>query len=299
MSKIIGVKLQEWGKVFYYDAQQIELLNQDQIIIETDEGLGLGTVRLLHTEQIVNQQSDRLRKVIRKANDEDLMQLERNKEKENTAFTYCRDKIERLNLNMKLVNVDYLFDGSKATFYFTAEERVDFRELVKDLASYFHTRIELRQVGVRDEARIKGGIGPCGRRLCCSTWIDNFEPVSVKMAKVQKLSLNPANISGMCGRLMCCLAYEYQNYVSGEMKRAAAAKEKEKEKEKEEKKLEIYRAEQPLKKTEPVPERKKEGQKKGARKGPQRAKEASPKKGRRDWKRYKQKKGKKTEGKKD
>ena len=295
MSKIIGVKLQEWGKVFYYDAQQIELLNLDQIIIETDEGLGLGTVKLLHAEQIANQQSDRLKKVIRKANDEDLMQLERNKEKENTAFTYCRDKIKRFNLNMKLVNVDYLFDGSKATFYFTAEERVDFRELVKDLASYFHTRIELRQVGVRDEARIKGGIGPCGRRLCCSTWIDNFEPVSVKMAKVQKLSLNPANISGMCGRLMCCLAYEYQNYVSGEMKRAAAAKAQEKE----EKKLEINEFEKSLKKTEPVPERKKEGQKKGTRKGPQRAKEASPKKGRRDWKRYKQKKGKKTEGKKD
>ena len=295
MSRIIGVKFKEWEKVCPYDAQEIELADRDQIIIETDEGLGMGTVKILHAEQAGNQLPERLKKVVRKANDEDLMQKERNNEKESAAFAYCRERIVELNLNMKLVNVDYLFDGSKATFYFTAEERVDFRELVKDLASYFHTRIELRQVGVRDEARIKGGIGPCGRRLCCSTWIDNFEPVSVKMAKVQKLSLNPTNISGMCGRLMCCLAYEYQNYVSGEMARAAAARAQENK----EKKQEIIESEQPLKMTEAMPERKKEGQKEGSRKGQQRTKGGPQKKGRRDWKRHKQKKGKKTEGKQD
>lgn len=227
MLNIVDVKFDEWGKSFAFDAQDMELRDRDKVIVETEDGLSIGTVRksLVNIEREAPKKP--LKKVLRKANEEDLMQLERNREKEATSRSYCQDKISEMGLQMKLVKVDQLFDGSKATFYFTADERVDFRELVKDLASRFHTRIELRQIGVRDEARHKGGIGPCGRILCCSTWINNFEPVSVKMAKKQGLSLNPANISGMCGRLMCCLSYEFQNYVDGTMDKVAAAKAKE------------------------------------------------------------------------
>lgn len=224
MLNIVDVKFEEWGKSYSFDAQDLELSDREKVIVEKEEGVSIATVRksLVNIEKEAPQRP--LKKVLRRANEEDLMQLERNHEKEMTSRNYCQDKIAEMGLQMKLVKVDYLFDGSKATFYFTADERVDFRELVKDLASRFHTRIELRQIGVRDEARHKGGIGPCGRILCCSTWINNFDPVSVKMAKKQGLSLNPSNISGMCGRLMCCLAYEYQNYVDGTMAQVAAEK---------------------------------------------------------------------------
>lgn len=224
MLNIVDVKFDEWGKSYSFDAQEIELKDREKVIVETEEGLNIATVRksLVNIEREAPQKP--LKKIVRRANEEDLMQLERNHEKEATSRSYCQDKIADMGLLMKLAKVEYLFDGSKATFYFTADERVDFRELVKDLAGRFHTRIELRQIGVRDEARHKGGIGPCGRILCCSTWIDKFEPVSVKMAKKQGLALNPANISGMCGRLMCCLAYEYQNYVDGTMAKVAAEK---------------------------------------------------------------------------
>jgi len=227
MLNIVDVKFQEWGKTYSFDAQNMELKDREKVIVETEEGLNIATVRKRLADAKRKEPEKSLKKVLRRANEEDLMQLERNCEKEASSRNYCRDKIAEMGLQMKLVKVEYLFDGSKATFYFTADERVDFRELVKNLAARFHTRIELRQIGVRDEARTKGGIGPCGRLLCCSTWIDNFEPVSVKMAKKQGLALNPANISGMCGRLMCCLAYEYQNYVDGTMAKVAAKKAKE------------------------------------------------------------------------
>ena len=210
MLNIVDVKFQEWGKAYLFDAHDIELKDREKVIVETEEGLDIATVRKRLVVADREAPPQPLKKVVRRANEEDLMQLERNHEKEATSRSYCQDKIADMGLLMKLVKVEYLFDGSKATFYFTADERVDFRELVKDLAGRFHTRIELRQIGVRDEARHKGGIGPCGRILCCSTWIDKFEPVSVKMAKKQGLALNPANISGMCGRLMCCLSYEHK-----------------------------------------------------------------------------------------
>jgi len=297
MLKIVGVKFQEWGKVYHYASQDLALADSDPVIIETDDGLGLGSVKLLPGGPDGEKRPERLKKVLRKANDEDLMQQERNREKENAAFAYCREKIEELKLNMKLVNVDYLFDGSKATFHFTAEERIDFRELVKDLAGRFHTRIELRQIGVRDGARIKGGIGPCGRRLCCSTWINEFEPVSVKMAKAQNLSLNPANISGMCGRLMCCLAYEYQNYVSGEMARAAAARIREQGEKREEASPSI----EPVReKSETMPQPKKREKNNTHVEDREAAKDRRPAgKRKRDWKRFKKKKGAKEEGSKN
>jgi len=217
MLKVVGIKFQEWGKIYSFDAQSFDLKQKDKVIVETESGLSYGAVKVAPYEKEDGGFDRDLKKVLRKATDEDFMQIERNREKEVDAFNRCRDIIEKVGLCMKLVNVEYMFDGSKAIFYFTAEERVDFRELVKDLACQLHIRVEMRQIGVRDEAKKKGAVGPCGRMLCCSTWITSFEPVSVKMAKKQGLSLNPANISGMCGRLMCCLAYEYQNYVDGVM----------------------------------------------------------------------------------
>lgn len=294
MSSIVGVKLREWERVQQCNAQEIELKEKDLIILETDDGLGSGTVKILHRQETSEDVKKGLKKIIRKANDEDLMQLERNHEKENTAFSYCQGKIKVFRLNMKLVSTEYLFDGSKAIFYFTAEERVDFRALVKELAAHFHIRIELKQIGVRDEAKIKGGIGPCGRLLCCSEWINSFEPVSVKMAKVQNLSLNPTNISGMCGRLMCCLSFEYQNYVSGEMSRQKEVKEPAK--------VEIVRGKSPpperrRPRAKPaVPEEKKEEIAKNDKPD---EKQRPPKKGKRNWKKFRQKKRKQGEQKKE
>lgn len=223
MLKIAGIKFKDWGKVYTFDTQGLELKKTDKVIVESEGGLCFGSVRMAPYEPDQNALRKDLKKVVRLATDEDLMQLARNNEKETDAFILCRDTIDKMGLTMKLVNVEYTFDGSKAMFHFTAEERVDFRELVKNLAGQVHTRIEMRQIGVRDEAKKKGGIGPCGRILCCTTWIDNFGPVSVKMAKVQGLSLNPANISGMCGRLMCCLAFEHKNYIDGVMPKKTSA----------------------------------------------------------------------------
>ena len=219
MLKVAGVKFKDWGKVYTFDTQGLELKKTDKVIVESEGGLCFGSVRVPPYEPEQNAPRRDLKKVIRIATDEDLMQLARNKEKETDAFILCRETIAKMNLDMKLANVEYTFDGSKALFYFTAEERVDFRELVKNLAGQVHTRIEMRQIGVRDEAKKKGGIGPCGRILCCTTWIDSFGPVSVKMAKVQGLSLNPANISGMCGRLMCCLSHEVELYPTNSRNR--------------------------------------------------------------------------------
>jgi len=213
MEKAVVVKLMGLGKVCPPCPEGIELHRMDDIILESDSGLFFGTVKSAPSEPAFTGAPESTYRIVRKATEEDLMQVERNSEKGNEAFGYCHDKIAQIGLNMKLVSVDYLFDGSKIVFNFTADERVDFRELVKTLASRFHTRVEMKQIGVRDEAKIKGGIGSCGRVLCCSTWITRFEPVSVKMAKAQGLSLNPTNISGMCGRLMCCLSYEYKNYL--------------------------------------------------------------------------------------
>ncbi len=213
--KVVVVTLDGLGSICPPYPEGIELQRKDNIIVETDSGLFFGTVKSLPSESTFKNPPDNDYRILRKATEEDLMQVERNVEKGNEAFKYCREATVEMKLNMKLVDVNYLFDGSKIVFSFTADERVDFRELVKRLANRFHRRVEMRQIGVRDEAKIKGGIGICGRVLCCSTWINRFDPVSVKMAKAQGLSLNPANISGMCGRLMCCLSYEYENYVGG------------------------------------------------------------------------------------
>lgn len=256
---ITGIKFDEWGKTYDFDSDGMELEISDKVVVETEEGLAFGTVRTAPSEQSHQKPGGNLKKVIRKVSEEDLMQQARNQEKANDAFKACYSRIEETALDMKLINVEYLFDGSKAIFYYSAEERVDFRELVKDLASKLHTRIEMRQIGVRDEAKRKGGIGPCGRMLCCTTWIDKFGPVSVKMAKVQGLALNPSNISGMCGRLMCCLSYEHQNYLDGTMAKYAAAvraKSKiEKEQDKEEEVTPLFTRKERPGKNEQVKER--------------------------------------------
>jgi len=183
-----------------------------QVIVETARGQEIGTVVTLEKEMSEEKLVLPLKKVVRKATEEDCCRVEENKQKESIAFSRCQKKIIEHSLDMKLVDVEYNFDRNKIIFYFTSEERVDFRELVKDLASIFKTRIELRQIGVRDEAKLKGGIGPCGRAFCCSTFLEEFEPVSIRMAKGQNLSLNPTKISGVCGRLMCCLRYEADAY---------------------------------------------------------------------------------------
>lgn len=208
MPSVVGVRFKRAGKVYYFDPAQIDLQKGDHVIVETARGLEYGEVvspvREVQTEDVVAP----LKAVIRKATPEDAIQLAENKNKEEEAFTVGVERIAAHGLQMKLVDVEHTFDGSKIIFYFTADGRVDFRELVKDLASIFRTRIELRQIGVRDEAKMLGGLGTCGRALCCSTFLGDFAPVSIKMAKEQNLSLNPGKISGLCGRLMCCLRYE-------------------------------------------------------------------------------------------
>ena len=212
MTKVVSVKFKDAGRSYYFDPDNIELAEGDKVIVESAGGLSFGTVsegvREVSEEAIVKE----LKKVCRKANDKDIAQLEENRKKEENAFAVCERKIAEHNLEMKLVRVEYAFDGSKITFFFTADGRVDFRELVKDLVAQFHTRIELHQIGVRDEARMLGGLGICGRPYCCKQFLNDFEPVSIKMAKEQGLSLNPTKISGSCGRLMCCLKYEQDAY---------------------------------------------------------------------------------------
>src|SRR5690625_5173271 len=210
--EVIGVRFKKAGKIYYFDPGQNRLSNEDHVIVETVRGVEYGKVvianKMVDEEDVVLP----LKKVIRVANEEDHQTVSENNEKTEEAFQICTSKIIEHELEMNLVDVEYTFDRNKIIFYFTADGRVDFRELVKDLASVFKTRIELRQIGVRDEAKMLGGIGPCGRMLCCSTFLGDFEPVSIKMAKDQNLSLNPAKISGLCGRLMCCLKYENDDY---------------------------------------------------------------------------------------
>ncbi|NLW17136.1 MAG: stage 0 sporulation family protein [Firmicutes bacterium] len=208
MPNVVGVRFKRAGKVYYFDPAQIDLQKGDHVIVETARGLEYGEVVTPVREVPPGDVVAPLKAVIRKATDADAEQLAANKDKEKEAFNIALERIAAHGLEMKLVDVEYTFDGSKIIFYFTADGRVDFRELVKDLASIFRTRIELRQIGVRDEAKMLGGLGTCGRALCCSTFLGDFAPISIKMAKEQNLSLNPGKISGLCGRLMCCLRYE-------------------------------------------------------------------------------------------
>jgi len=212
MTEIIGVRFKNSGKVYYFNPEGKKYSKGQDVIVETARGVEMGTVA------IPNKMSDDgnivtpLKPVLRAATEKDYKQAEENEQKEKEAFKICSEKIAKHNLDMKLVGVEYTFDQNKVLFYFTSDGRVDFRELVKDLASVFKTRIELRQIGVRDEAKIIGGLGVCGRKLCCASHLGGFEPVSIKMAKEQNLSLNPTKISGTCSRLMCCLKYEQEAY---------------------------------------------------------------------------------------
>lgn len=213
MVDVVGVKFKDAGKVYYFGPGEVQVQRGDHVIVETARGLEYGTVtmgnRQVPEEEIVSPLKD----IVRVATEADGQKHLQNLEKRDRAMQLCQEKIDAHGLEMKLVDVEYTFDNSKVVFYFTADGRVDFRELVKDLAAVFRMRIELRQIGVRDEAKMLGGVGNCGRGLCCHTWLREFEPVSIKMAKVQNLSLNPTKISGICGRLMCCLKYENDLYA--------------------------------------------------------------------------------------
>lgn len=210
--EIIGVKFKPSGKVYYFDANKHSANTENSVIVETARGLEIGTVAVANKMVKRNEIVAPLRSVIRIATDADLKHAEENKQKEAEAFEICKNKIADHKLDMNLVEAEYTFDNSKLLFYFTSDGRVDFRELVKDLASVFRTRIELRQIGIRDEAKLLGGLGVCGRPFCCSSFLSDFVQVSIKMAKEQNFSLNSAKISGACGRLMCCLRYEHETY---------------------------------------------------------------------------------------
>lgn len=212
MPSVAGVVFQRTGKVYYFDPSGLSLKAGDYVIVKTQRGMEFGEVVTPLTDLAEEELSAPLKKIIRRASDDDRAQMERNKEKEEEAFGLCEEKIYEHNLKMRLVDVKYAFDGHEITFYFTADARVDFRELVKDLAGILKTRVELRQIGVRDEARLMGGLGPCGRAQCCTLYSGDFEPVSIRMAKDQDLPLNPWKISGACGRLMCCIKYESATY---------------------------------------------------------------------------------------
>ena len=212
MAEVIGVRFKEVGKVYYFDPNGIQMKKGDMAIVETARGVECGEVAMENREIEDKDIVHPLKKMIRKATQGDLKKVEENRKKERHAFEICEKKILDHKLEMKLVDVVYTFDNNKILFYFTADGRVDFRELVKDLASVFRTRIELRQIGVRDEAKMMGGLGICGRPFCCTSFLGEFQPVSIKMAKEQGLSLNPVKISGTCGRLMCCLKYEQAAY---------------------------------------------------------------------------------------
>ena len=212
MIKIIGVRFRNAGKIYYFDPKKLPIKKGDHVIVETARGIEYGSVVADAREVTDDQVVQPLKPVIRIANANDNARAQRNKEKEKEAFRICLEKIRKHKLEMKLIDTEYTFDNNKVLFYFTADGRIDFRELVKDLASVFKTRIELRQIGVRDETKVVGGVGICGRELCCHTFLSEFAPVSIKMAKEQNLSLNPTKISGVCGRLMCCLKNEEDTY---------------------------------------------------------------------------------------
>lgn len=216
MANVIGVHLRNGGKIFYYDPGDNEIRLHDHVIVESSHGVEYGKVMTMPRQMDDKCFKHPPKKILRMATEEDAVRDEKNHEKEEEAYKICKQKIRDHKLDMKLVEAEYTFDNNKLIFYFTADERVDFRDLVKDLAGVFRTRIELRQIGVRDETKLIGGIGICGRELCCRSYLEDFAPVSIKMAKEQNLSLNPTKISGVCGRLMCCLkneedAYEYLN----------------------------------------------------------------------------------------
>ena len=213
MVKVAGVRFKSAGKVYFFDPGEYEVKINDHVVVETARGLEFGTVTMGITEVKEGDVVQPLKKIIRLATEEDVRRHTENEKKKAKALAQCQEKVDKHGLEMKLIDVEYTFDNNKIIFYFTADGRVDFRELVKDLASVFKMRIELRQIGVRDEAKMLGGIGSCGRSLCCHSWLSDFEPVSIKMAKVQNLSLNPTKISGICGRLMCCLKYENDVYT--------------------------------------------------------------------------------------
>ena len=212
MSEVVGIRFKEVGKIYYFDPIGAKLNKGDNVIVETVRGLECGEVAQGNKEVSDDEIVKPLKPIVRVATQEDLKVVERNKKKEKEAFDICLKKIALHGLDMKLIDVEYTFDSSKVIFYFTSDGRVDFRELVKDLASVFRIRIELRQIGVRDESKMKGGLGMCGRPFCCNSFLGDFQPVSIKMAKGQGLSLNPTKISGTCGRLMCCLKYEQESY---------------------------------------------------------------------------------------
>lgn len=212
MAEIIGVRFKDVGKVYYFSPCGISFRHGDKVIVETARGVECGDIVLANRKISEKSLVSPLKKVLRKADENDILQAQKNREKEKEIMKTFSEKIRRHNLDMKPIDVDCTFDGTKILFYFTSEGRVDFRDLVKDLASIYRTRIELRQIGVRDEAKMLGGLGICGRPFCCSSFLGEFQPVSIKMAKEQSLSLNPTKISGTCGRLMCCLKYEQNCY---------------------------------------------------------------------------------------
>ena len=212
MIKVVGIRFKKAGKVYYFGPNDLNIKKGDYLIVETARGVEFGEcvvgIKEISEEEVIAP----LKNVLRIATDKDIEKHKENKSKEVDALAICEKKVQEHKLDMKLIDVEYTFDNNKVMFYFTADGRVDFRELVKDLATIFKTRIELRQIGVRDEAKMLGGLGPCGRPLCCSTFLGDFASVSIKMAKEQNLSLNPTKISGICGRLMCCLNYEQNTY---------------------------------------------------------------------------------------
>ena len=212
MIKVVGIRFKKAGKIYYFGPNDLDIKKGDYVVVETARGIEFGEcvigIKEIKEEEIVSP----LKNVLRIADENDVFKHKENKSKEKEALEICMKKIEEHNLQMKLIDVEYTFDNNKVIFYFTADGRVDFRELVKDLATIFKTRIELRQIGVRDEAKMLGGLGPCGRPMCCSSFLGDFASVSIKMAKEQNLSLNPTKISGICGRLMCCLNYEQSTY---------------------------------------------------------------------------------------
>lgn len=213
MKNIVGVKFKHTNRIYYFDGLDLELRPGDYIIVETARGVEFASILTTNIGLKPEEKNMHIKPVIRKATSDDIKQYHINNEKKSEAMRLCQEKIEKCGLEMKLIDAEYTIDNTKVVFYFTADGRVDFRTLVKELAVVFKRRIELRQIGVRDEAKMLGGIGSCGRALCCSKWLSDFQPVSIKMAKTQDISLNPTKISGNCGRLMCCLNYENETYV--------------------------------------------------------------------------------------
>ncbi|ADQ03959.1 PSP1 domain protein [Caldicellulosiruptor owensensis OL] len=218
MAEVVGVRFKKAGKIYWFDPNNIDLKAGDDVIVETVRGIEMGKVMIEKREVPDEEIVQPLKKVVRKATEEDYQKAQENMEKAAKALEICKEKVQKHGLPMKLLHAEYTFDNNKLLFYFTAEGRVDFRELVKDLAAVFRTRIELRQIGVRDDTKFRGGLGPCGREICCSVHLCEFVPISIKMAKQQGLVLNPAKISGLCGRLMCCLTYEQKFYEEAMLK---------------------------------------------------------------------------------